>query len=201
MTDEYKNKIKRWEETCTETAPPYRFDFGRLHEDIQFLLQYEHGQDATIKRSGMYFERLFGAMVQGRSLRSLFHGNNLQKLDRALVELFHKPAMIKIDMRLQNHDLEMALMPVRAPYGPVEQAIGMIDLDGLPEYSSPTVEFLNVHIIEFEKIQLKRAAGFAENRTGFQHKTGLRVISGGNAERSHRKDPQLTVLQNMKREP
>ena len=196
--------IDYWKSKFHGNTPPFRYDFENIDKNAQFLLTYDPVNGHKIRSAGLYFEMLLGATIIGRTLESLFEPNSQVNISATLNSIFNGPSIAKLNISIHNdYQTQIALMPVRAEHGPIEYALGVINLESYPEQSAPKLTLQSTEIINLRQRDQQKVAGFAEEKSEFKHKTKpqFRVIDGDIGFKEQARRIELQVVHNFKREP
>ena len=195
--------IDQWKEKKRGNAPPFRYDFSKLDENIQFLLSYDEVSGHKIRCSGLFFDGLIGSSVVGRTIASLFNSEDQAKVNESVNRVFTGPAIVKLEIQTIDEPIELVLLPIRAEHGPVEYAFGAINLESMPEFATPKINLSRSDVNELRDAPTTFAVGFAEEKASFSHKPApsFKVIDGDQMAKGSIKKSVLKIIQNFKREP
>ncbi len=203
MAHPIDDTIEQWKEKQRSDAPPFRYDFNNLDENVQFLLSYDAVSGHKIRCSGLFFDGLIGSSVVGRTVASLFNSKDQKHVHETVNRVFTGPAIVKLEIQTADKPIELVLLPIRAEHGPVEYAFGAINLDSMPEFASPKISLLKANVNELRNAPSTFAVGFAEEKATFAHKArpSFKVIDGDQMRKGSIKKSVFKIIQNIKREP
>lgn len=195
--------IDSWKGKRRGESPPFRYEFDSLNQDIQFLLKYDPENGHKIRLAGLFFESLIGTSLTGRSLPSLFEPEQQTEVNHVVDRLFNGPAIAKLKIVANEKELLMALLPVRADHGPIEFAIGVINIETMPIHSQPKLKYLSSEVVELRKSAEAKVMGFAEDKSSFNHQKTpkFQVINGEGSMRADMRKIELELVKSFKREP
>lgn len=203
MSHPVQDTIDQWKTKQRSDAPPFRYEFSKLNENVQFLLSYDAVSGHKIRCSGLFFDGLIGSSVVGRTISSLFNPEDQSHVNEVVNRVFTGPAIAKLEIQTADDPIEIVLLPIRAEHGSVEYAFGAINLEAMPEFASPKISLLKTEVNELRNAPPTYVVGFAEEKASFAHKAApsFRVIEGDQMVKGRIKKSVLKIIQNFKREP
>ncbi len=181
---------------------PYRGAYQKLNDDFQFLLERDSIGRIQMRRVGMFVEGLFGGTLVGREFSQLFEPERRDELAVELNAVFSVPAKTFVQAMADGDEIEFGIFPVSSDYGPVDFAVGAINLEEMPQKRITHLSLANVNKIPLFEEKKELRYGFAEGRSGFSGapRANFKLIQGG-GEGGKPAALDLNVIQNVKREP
>ena len=198
-----EDTIEQWKSKKRSDAPPFRYEFNDLDQNMQFLLSYNASTGHKIRCSGLFFDGLIGSSVVGRSIASLFKSEDQNHVNDSVNRVFTGPAMVTLEIQTTDKPIELVLLPIRAEHGPIEYAFGAVNLESMPEFASPKISLIKSNVKELRDAPSSFAVGFAEGKSSFSHKSApsFKVIDGNNLAKGRIKKSVLKIIHSFKREP
>ncbi len=195
--------VAYWEKNKRGLSPPFRYDWDPRETQSQFIIDCRAENTFKIRSAGILVEKLIGICLAGRGFPSLFFKHVSDPVKSGLISTIDEPGLFSMTITTEQKKYPIMFMPLRADSGPIEFAVGVIEIDKEPLHSSP---LLGAEDFNFESIRhtpLKNASGFAEEPAGFkrQVRQSLRVIEGDRHHIEMLSQNKLSLVKSIKREP